>query len=216
MNRRMNERYSCTGLVRRIPDRAVPTTALGASVAAALQVNDAVRYLHDPATGLPAGHRLSISLQTHRLVVDELPINPHCESHGPAVQPMVQLGQSPAALSARDLAAAVMGDTPDDAAVELGFDVVESFECLTCGTRAVVGRPAGLVYEDEAFCPRCGAERRVVGVSQVGPCSALWDVPLGRLGVADREWLRLMGPDPAVSGWVALGGDDPWESAVGG
>jgi len=57
MRQRFAERYSCTGLVRRVPDRMVPTTIVGAGVAASLQLQDALRFLHDPAAGLRPGHR---------------------------------------------------------------------------------------------------------------------------------------------------------------
>jgi adenylyltransferase/sulfurtransferase len=214
MARRMNERYSCTGLVRRIPDRAVATTAIGASVTAALQVNDTVCYLHDSSTGLRPGHRLSISLQTHRMVVDELPCNPDCETHRAVVRPDARVEQSPDVLSARDLVEMQRHESFAFTFVELGFDVVESLGCLNCETREIIGRPASLVYEDEAFCPQCRAERTVVRASQIGPHSALWEVPLGRLGVANREWLRLSGSDHGESRWVQLGGTDPWELAI--
>ncbi|MGI9253062.1 MAG: ThiF family adenylyltransferase [Thermomicrobiales bacterium] len=201
MRRRFTERYSCTGLVRRIPDRTVPTTIVGASVAAALQLQDALRFLHDAQTGLRPGQRLSVLFDNHRQVLDDLPENPDCLAHAPRAVADLTLADSPHTLTPALLAAAA--GTPE-ASVSLGFDIVERFSCPACGTESPICRPAAQVYEDEAPCPNCGRERQVWGASEAGPDSPAWNLPLATLGVTARELLRV-GPR-----WVEIGGPDPW------
>ncbi|HET7093168.1 MAG TPA: ThiF family adenylyltransferase, partial [Thermomicrobiales bacterium] len=203
--RRFNARFSCTGLVRRDADAAVPTTAVTASLVAALQVHDALRLLHDPASGLAPGHRLTVLLDGQRQIVDELPVDPLCAAHAAPVAPAASLDAGAAALTPADVAraAGIAG------AVDLGFDLVAAFACPRCGQRAVVGRPAALVNDDESRCPACGAARRVESGARVDPASPFWRRPLASLGVADREFLRVV-DDGGEERWVAIGGADPW------
>ncbi len=204
---RFNARFSCTGLTRRVPDASVPTTAVVASLVAALAVDDAVRLLHDPAggMGLPAGHRLSVLLDARRQFEDELPIDPACAAHAAPPVPDRRLRDGASAMTPASLAAGagLAGGT-----VELGFDLVESFACGRCAAIEPIGRPAALVFDDEAICPTCGTERAPAIVSAVSPQSPAWERPLADLGVADRDLLRLTGD--GADRWIELGGIDPW------
>jgi molybdopterin-synthase adenylyltransferase len=206
--RRFNARYSCTGLVRRDADAALPTTAVTASLVAALQVHDALRLLHDPASGLPSGHRLTVLLDGQRQIVDELPADPMCAAPAPAVAPKATLDAGAAELTPADVANAA----GIDGAVDLGFDLVAAFACRGCGRREDVGRPAALVYDDESRCPACGTARRVDSGSLIGPDSPFWRRPLASLGVADCELLRVA-DDGGEETWVEIGGADPWRIA---
>ncbi len=203
MRRRFTERYSCTGLVRRIPDRAVPTTIVGASIAAALQVQEALAFLHNSAGGLQSGQRITVLLDAYRQFIDDLPIDPDCMAHVLPVAPEHRLDAGPESLTPAALASAA-GDP--DGGVDLGFDIVEAFHCPSCGAGAdqPVCRPAALVFEDEAICPGCGGERQVRLTADILPDSPARNRPLATLGVAAREILR------AGTTWVEIGGPDPW------
>lgn len=207
--RRFNARYSCTGLVRRDADAAVPTTAVTASLVAALQVHDALRLLHDPASGLPPGHRLTVLLDGQRQIVDALPVDPMCAAHAAPVAPAASLAAGAAALTPEAVASAA----GSGGAVDLGFDLVAAFVCPRCGRREDVGRPASLVYDDESRCPACGAARRVESGSLIAPDSPFWRRPLASLGVADCEYLRVVNHGGDES-WVEIGGADPWRIAI--
>jgi molybdopterin-synthase adenylyltransferase len=207
--RRFNARYSCTGLARRDADLVVPTTAVTASLVAALQVHEALRLLHDPASGLPPGHRLTVLLDGQRQIVDELPVDPMCAAHAAPVASAVALAGGAADVTPADVA----GAAGSAGVVDLGFDLVAAFACPRCGRREDVGRPAALVYDDESVCPACGAPRRVDIDSTVGPESPFRGRPLASLGVADREMLRVVG-DGGEDVWVEIGGADPWNIAA--
>lgn len=210
MSRRFNERYSCTGLVRRTPERAVPTTAVGASIAAALQVNDAVHLLHASEKGLLPGHRLTVLLDSHRQFVDGLPDDEACAAHRSVGCSAVQIKHSADVVTPGDLVDAVDVVSPVVSRVELGFDLIESFECRPCGETEVVCRPALLVFEDEITCPRCGVDRLVHRVSDIGTESPGWTRTLASLGVSDRDVLRVASVDVPAGIWVEVGGKDHW------
>lgn len=204
---RFNARFSCTGLARRVPDTAVPTTAVVASLVAALAVDDAVRLLHDPTggMGLPAGHRLSALLDARRQFEDELPVDPGCAAHADPPVPAGRLREGASGLTPASLAAAA--GLPNGT-VDLGFDLVETFACDRCGAVDPVCRPAALVFDDESACPACGAERVPAIGSAVSASSPGWERPLAALGVADRDALRVAGD--GSERWIELGGIDPW------
>lgn len=209
MQKRFMDRYSCTGLVRRVPDRTVPTTAIGASVVAGLQVHDALRFLHDPATGLEAGQRVTLLLDGHRQYVDELPVDPECGAHVEPIRSWMALDQAPSGVTPADLAAHVVGEVPGANQVRLSFDLVHSFTCEACGDVEVVGRPATTIYEEAIRCAKCGAERIVERGTEIGSDSPLWGFTLDRLGVAPRDLVNVMASS-GQSQYVAIGGPDPW------
>jgi adenylyltransferase/sulfurtransferase len=209
MQKRFLDRYSCTGLVRRVPERTVPTTAIGASVVAALQVHDALRFLHDPATGLTPGHRLTLLLDGYREYVDELPLDPDCGAHVEPIRSWMSLDEAPHEVTPAGLAQRVAEVVPGADRVRLSFDLVHRFACEVCGDVEIVGRPVTTVYEDAIRCPHCGAERVVERGAEITADSPLWQKTLDRLGVAPRDLVTVMAPS-GENRAVALGGPDPW------
>lgn len=199
---RFSERFSCTGLRKRVPDNTMPTTAITASLVAARQVHDAVRYLHDPATGLPPGHRVTTLLDAHREIVDLLPPSPGCPvcaEHRAAANPILSHRLNPSSTAA-DVATAA---GQPDADVGIGFDLLVSFSCRTCGKMEQVFKPAALVFEEEAACPDCRRERLADVTDAISADSPLRTVPLGTLGIAPSERLPVHVSGGSV--WVEIG-----------
>ena len=210
MARRFNERYSCTGLVRRTPDRTVPTTAIGASVVAGLMVHDALRFLHDPTTGLRAGQRQTLLLDGYRQFLDELPVDPDCPAHTEPVRDWTATGRDPATTTAHELAA--VAGILDATTLELTFELVRSFHCPGCGVTEDVGRPTAAVYEDEILCPVCRQERIVDRGTSVPLDGPLGGRPLASLGVPAHD-LVAVGNGDGAGRWLETGGASPWRSA---
>lgn len=211
MARRFNERYSCTGLVRRTPDRTVPTTAIGASVVAGLMVHDALRLLHDPATGLRAGQRQTLLLDGYRQFLDDLPVDPECPAHIEPVRDWVATSRDPATTSARELASAA--GFPDATIIELTFELVLSFACPGCGVTEAVGRPTAAVYEEEILCPTCRQERIVARSTRVPIDGPLGARPLASLGVPPHDLVAVgIGDQPGT--WLETGGSSPWRATL--
>ncbi len=210
MARRFNERYSCTGLVRRTPDRTVPTTAIGASVVAGLMVHDALRFLHDPATGLQAGQRQTLLLDGYRQFLDDLPVDPDCPAHTEPVRDWVTTDHDPATTTARELAFAA--GLPEATRMDLTFELILSFTCPGCGVTENIGRPTVAVYEEEILCPTCRQERVVARGTRIPLDGPLGGQPLASLGVPPHDLVAVgIGDRPGT--WLETGGSSPWRSS---
>lgn len=216
MVRRFNERYSCTnGLMRRVPDRAVPTTVVAASLVASLQVHDALRYLHDPESGLRAGHRLTVMMDNHRQVVDELPVNLNCEAHVSPIEIGMLVTEGASDLTPAELVNRAKEHLPGSDHLKLGFDLIESFNCLHCRVREDVCLPATRVWEDAARCKVCGHERQITRSESIIDGSSAWTLPLSRLGIANQEILQIADQCQTRKLWIKIGGPDPWHIGLG-
>lgn len=203
MAERFNARYSCTGLVKRVPDRAVATTAVTASLIGAVAAHEALAILHGREQVLEAGTRVAFFMDARRQWVDHLPADPACAAHMPRVRAAHWIAEGPDEVTAEWLAER-FGIT----ALHPGFDVVDRFICETCGTEDAVYRPNGTVYEDEATCPRCALQRRASVTATITPESAGWTIPLRAFGMADGEVFEAVTPKGSI--WVGIGGNDPW------
>ncbi len=210
MARRFNERYSCTGLVRRTPDRTVPTTAIGASVVAGLMVHDALRFLHDPATGLRAGQRQTLLLDSYRQFLDQLPVDPDCPAHTDPVREWVATDRDPATTTAHKLASAA--GLHDATVMGLTFELVLSFTCPGCEVTEDVGRPTAAVYEEEILCPACRQERIVSRNTRFPIDGPLGARPLASLGVPPHD-LVAVGIGDQTGTWLETGGPSSWRPA---
>ncbi len=188
MARRFANRYSCAGLAR--PDQApgVPTTAVTASVAGALMVEEGLARLHQRPGGLAPGQRLTLQLAPYRLTVDELPADPDCCAHGVIPDP-IERAAAPGRVSARDL----LGSQPGE--VDLGFDLVVGLDCPRCG-RTPMAIPRSRLTRAAALCPICGSERAPDWTRRIGDEILLAGRPLGDLGVPDHHIVEVLGSRP--------------------
>ncbi len=211
MYERFDARRSCTGLQKALPDAPMPTTAVGASIVAALQVQDAVNYLHDPVSGMAPGHRFTFMFNRGVVVTDRLRSSENCDCHEAITRPDLIMDHGPLHLSASDLAEAAGADGA--AEVALGWDLIESLTCPACETVVPIGRPAASMLNRDAVCGKCGTERFVELRASLSAKSSFWEEPLASLGVADHEVLRVTG-ERAGGTWVRLGGTSLWETRV--
>ncbi|MGE0312478.1 MAG: ThiF family adenylyltransferase [Lautropia sp.] len=154
---RLAERRSCGGLARVAREqRIVPTTAITASVAGAMAVQQALsmpaasrRWLLDTASGHASTARIASGAADGAC--------PVCSRAPPAARAATA---THAFCAASELARFALAERAE--AIEFPEPVVWHAECTNCGptdaTRAIVGRPARKVDETAAFCFGCGAE----------------------------------------------------------
>lgn len=206
MAARFRARYSCTGLVKRVPDKAVATTAVTATLIGAVAAHEALSMLHKREQQLAPGTRATYLMDAYRSFVDVLPENAECFAHADR-QAVSAWAPEAAATTTPERLAAQFGIT----ALKPGFDVVDEFSCETCGATDPVFRPDGTVYEDEAKCPVCGTQRRASVTSTIRPGSAGWSMTLQELGMTDGEVFAVHGPEGER--WMGIGGIDPWTGA---
>ncbi len=178
---RIAERYSCGGLLRAaLAERIMPTTAITASLAGALAVQQALQRPID-------GQRILFDAQTGRSTVATLARRTDCPGCAAMPPPgTVTITALPAATGhalARWASAHAAGEQ-----IVLAEPVIWSASCRHCGqtdaTRAVTGLPARRVSETATFCFACGSEsiaidlRDQVQAEEMAACYGNARVPL--------------------------------------
>ncbi len=151
---RMAERYSCGGLMRAaLAERIMPTTAITASLAGALAVEQVLR---PPAIS----RRLLLDSQSGLGSTATLTLRPDCPGCAGGAPGRFQVVERPGltlgglAKWARSMA---KGET-----IALAEPLVWSARCSQCGdteaTRPLPGLPARRISDTATFCFGCGAE----------------------------------------------------------
>jgi adenylyltransferase/sulfurtransferase len=164
---RFNRRYSCPyGLVSAQAGAPVPTTAVTTSAIAAIQVQQALLWLHQvEQDALRPGERVLLYLKPFGMVKDLLPYNPDCLAHQGLPREVPTLPCTHRNTVAEVLAAA-RTLYPGVTALELPYDLVIGFSCPACGHEEAVNRPKERVLQEESRCPGCGGSR----VPQITTC----------------------------------------------
>jgi adenylyltransferase/sulfurtransferase len=209
--RLLAERRSCALLAREIVARGhVPSTAVTASLVAALQVGEAIKLLH----GQPA--LLGEGIYIHGLWGDfsriAYPRRDECLGHDDlgAITP---LGAGAADVSLGDLLERAERRFGEGAELDLSRDVVLRLTCPKC-SRAAPGRTVlGALRERDAACPDCGQHRLIDVAATVRRDTPIdlaatpadlglppLDVIVARRGLEQEAWLfdgdaaRALGP----------------------
>jgi len=95
MWKRRNQRYSCQGLKLDIPEESMPTTATIASIIAAMEVQQALLYLHQKEGVLEAGEKLFLNLNPWNAFKVKIPRQEYCLAHDLTLEPSIKLTYSP-------------------------------------------------------------------------------------------------------------------------
>lgn len=181
----INRRRSCTMLARRAFEHGgTPTTPTTASIIGAIQVQEIVKYLHGMPAMLGSGYLFEGA--GHTSYTMSYPIAPDCPWHEP-VAPIETLDAT--------------WDTPIGEmwaqmghvdAIELGRELVEELECVTCGARRAVLRPLDAIADEDAVCERCGADSVPHYMHSIAPGSAYLDRTPREIGLPRWEivWAR--------------------------
>ncbi len=186
----VNTRRSCSMLARRaLAGGGTPTTPTTASVIGAIEAQEVVKILH----GLPAllGKGFVFEGATHSSYAVSYAIDPDCPWHEP-VAPIDVLGDAgwdtplTAVWSAADT---LLGGVD---ALELGREIVERLECLSCGESRPLLRPIDSVNDDEAACLRCGGDALPHFLHSIAAGSAYLERSSRELGLPrwDIIWAR--------------------------
>jgi adenylyltransferase/sulfurtransferase len=202
----LNLRYSCP-LLRREDMAAgkVPTAPTIASMMAALQVQEALKLLHE--LPVAAGSAFVYNGVGNQFYSTRLPRREDCLSHETYPEP-VELSLSNRA-TVGELLEAARRDVEGPLELALDRELVVAFECPRCGRRDPVMRPRIKVRADEAACPTCGEPARPEFASAVEESSPMVDQPLCRVGIPPYDIVRVDGP--AGSGFFLLAADrDDW------
>ena len=142
----------------------VPTTAVAASLVAALEVQEAIKILH----GQPAivGEGMHINGLWGEVSRVKYPRRDDCSGHE-NLGPVTPLGLRSDAVTFEALVERAEKELGDGAVLELSRDVIVSLECAACGTREPRHEVLGELGEKDAACPKCSAHRIVEFASSV-------------------------------------------------
>jgi molybdopterin/thiamine biosynthesis adenylyltransferase len=187
---RFNRRYSCPfGLANSQNEEKVPTTAITTSVIAAIQVQQALLWLHgQEQESIKPGQRLMIYLKPFRMIVDRLPYNPACLAHDPIPHNIELLDFGNDAII-REVIQAAANLLPGICALELPFDLVTYFTCSNCGNNEKVNRPKEKVYQEELRCPECYSQRNPQMVTEITVGDPVSELTLQEINIPSREIL---------------------------
>ena len=157
----LDRRLSCN-LLRHEPivEGKVPTTPTIASIIGGIQVQEAVKLLHD----LPALASRAFVFEglNHTSYVLEYTENANCMSHY-TLEKLVELPERSAQLTLHDLYFRACSDLgADDVVIEFSRDVITHLVCPKCDRITDVFAPAGTLSYADGTCPHDGAMRTVM------------------------------------------------------
>lgn len=169
---------------RRLPAATVPATTVIASMTAALQVNEALAWMHGRSR-LQSGEMVMISLSPYSLSTCTMDAREDCLAHED-YSPSCFMDALPAELTVGGLLARI----PGAISLQLDFDVLEGWLCVNCGPQFTAGR-LSKTAASQIECPQCGAQRSPQLTHEIGASDRLASHSLADLGVPVRSILRV-------------------------
>ncbi|HEY6188590.1 MAG TPA: ThiF family adenylyltransferase [Pyrinomonadaceae bacterium] len=156
----VQERRSCALLARDVVSQGhVPTTAIAASIIAALEVQQAVKFLHGQPTLMGEGVLLNGLWDDFERI--RYPRRKACQSHG-ALEKIVPIGNGVANVQLGELLDRAEASFGEGVTLDLSRDVITSLFCPKCQQKTEpCGAVVGAVREADALCPDCNTHRLV-------------------------------------------------------
>jgi molybdopterin/thiamine biosynthesis adenylyltransferase len=156
----LNQRNSCTALARDFTQEGkLPTTPTMASIVAGLETQEALKMIH--GLSVTPGSALIINGFTYDAYRLQYSEREDCLSHEryEPIQEYPDLRADTTTL--RAVLAEVKAMIGPKGVLELNYDLLVAFRCLSCGTREEVLRPISETRESRLACPRCGQPRHI-------------------------------------------------------
>jgi adenylyltransferase/sulfurtransferase len=142
----------------------VPTTAVAGSIIAALEVQEAIKYLHGQPTLEGEGiHVNGLWGDFSRVRYQR---REQCQGHDSLGQ-VIPLGLGVADVTLIELLDRAEARLGNGSVLELSRDVITGLSCPSCGLTESVGVVLGVLRESDAACPRCATHRVVEFVSTI-------------------------------------------------
>lgn len=159
----LQKRMSCNLLaLQSLTEGKVPTTPTISSIIAGVQVQEAVKLIHDLPTLASKG--FIFEGMNHSSYVVEYTSNEDCMSHY-ALPQIVRLPESSAELTLQILRERAQADLGySDVVIEFSRDVLQKFVCPSCRQEEELYRPVGSVNFEQAACKKDGHLRTVISL----------------------------------------------------
>lgn len=183
MWRQIHERRSCLMVPKKPGARTVATTAVVASITAALQVNEALRWIFGTPR-LQPGEMLLCGLDPYSLSGVTTAMKQDCLAHDTYL-PLISMAAG-TDMTVKELLNRVPGGT----ALQLDFDVVRRLVCESCGGEEM-GRRLSRSLAGQLPCRQCRSDRTPELTHEIGMDDPLAARTLRSLGVPPRAILRV-------------------------
>ncbi len=191
MWQRRNERYSCQGLKRELPQNTMPTTATIASTIAGIQVQQAVLYLHNYPGLLDSGEKIYLELTPWTTFKVAINRRDDCLAHDLTIKPTVKIKYD-SNLTVKTILEQIEASGFTEVVLWLRNELIGTMQCLNpdCTDEEVVNRPITQYSESKLVCPKCGVERDFEKISYLSKQESNLDLTLQDLKLPDNEILH--------------------------
>jgi adenylyltransferase/sulfurtransferase len=201
--RQLNTRHSCQPIPRqRESGPSVPTSPTSASVIAAWQVQETLKFLH----GRPmlASQGVSCFGNSYEFWKPRYVRRPSCPAHE-TLDGVEELADASCEMTVADLLSLLRSRWGDGVGIELDREVVLGIRCTSCGHfEPHVCALARLRYE-ENLCSRCGAEGDPDLTHRIDGRPALASLPMTALGVPPLHILKARLPEGGTRSFELTG-----------
>jgi adenylyltransferase/sulfurtransferase len=206
----LNKRRSCSLLARRaIEHGGTPTTPTTASIIAALQVQELIKFLHGREALMGRGWVFDGAGHSSYSVT--YPRNPDCPWHEPA-PPIEAIARFSSATPLKEICDEASRRLGGLDALDLSREIVRELVCPSCRHRETVLQPVDRLTEADALCKRCGKETAPEFFHSLDAGSDLLKKTAGEIGLPAWDVLWARRGSHAIG--FELAGDIPFPAPV--
>jgi adenylyltransferase/sulfurtransferase len=167
----------------------MPTTATIASIIAAMEVQQALLYLHQKEGILEAGEKLFLNLNPWNAFKVKIPRQEYCLAHDLTLEPSIKLTYSPS-LTVEEILKHLDVSGFSDSILWLRNEVIDRMECLNCGHQEAINLPRYQFAERDVLCPNCQQERQLDILDKFSLAMTNNNINLERLRLPQNEILH--------------------------
>jgi adenylyltransferase/sulfurtransferase len=195
----LEARRSCNPLSRgEMIAGKVPTVSTVSSLIAALQCQEAVKWLHGISDF--AGQGLVFHGRQNELYRVSYQRKADCLAHETFGEP-IRLGAPATGVRVGDLLKRAQAELGPEAVVELNQEIVRELECPGCGRREEILAPVGKVAEEQARCPACQQERIAHMLCELDRDCGLMDRTAAEIGIPPFDVVSARSGDRRIGLW---------------
>lgn len=188
---RRNQRYSCQGMKRNIPEAAMPTTATIASIVGAMQVQQALLYLHEKSGLLNAGEKVFLGLNPWMAFKVQIQRQDACITHDLTIKPTATINYKPS-LTVKEILQNLQKSGFENPTFWLRNEIIDKMQCLNseCGYQEQINIPLRQYPESKLACSKCNHERDFEIIRNISIDSSAANISLGELCLPQNEILH--------------------------
>ncbi|MDJ0717681.1 MAG: ThiF family adenylyltransferase [Prochloraceae cyanobacterium] len=191
MWKRRNQRYSCQGTKLDIPEKAMPTTAPIASIVAAMEVQQALLYLHGKKGFLDAGEKISLGLNPWSAYKTRIQRQKYCLAHDLTIEPKFNFKYDPN-LKIKEVLQHIENCGFSEAVLWLRNPTIDTMGCLNpdCAYIEQINAPLSKFPDSKLACPQCDRERDFEAIENISLAGPQINATLRELCLPENEILH--------------------------